>query len=472
MNKFLLFTAILIVGIYGCKKDPVIPVEETVNIPNTNTASYLTHLTPSPQRIGNASNGYDYLIEGDYVNNGIPYSAFIVGYGTDNTNVLNRSGNNANLSYEFTEVLAPNGVNVVAPNCLQCHAGYLDGEFIMGLGNSLQDFTADRSQLIPSVDAGMNLLYPQPSKEWDAYEPFRKAILAIGPKTLTASVGANPADLYAAILGAHRDKTTLEWSETPLMNIPNYVVPTDVPAWWIMKKKNAMLYSGLGTGDFSRIMMASSLLTLVDSSRARVVDEHFADVLAFILSIEAPAYKKEIDYELASKGEEIFIANCARCHGEYGPNGYYPNFLVDIDEVKTDPVLIEAYTQFPEFINWYNNSWFAQDKNGAKLVARNGYVAPPLDGVWATAPYLHNGSVPTLYNLLQSNTRPTYWKRNGENTDYDHKNMGWNYTVENGKTDALTYDATLLGYNNSGHTYGDHLTKSQVMRLIEYLKTL
>ena len=48
-----------------------------------------------------------------------------------------------------------------------------------------------------------------------------------------------------------------------------------------------------------------------------------------------------------------------------------------------------------------------------------GYTAPPLDGIWATGPFLHNGSVPNLALVLDSTRRPTYWRR----VDFDSTNF-------------------------------------------------
>jgi hypothetical protein len=65
------------------------------------------------------------------------------------------------------------------------------------------------------------------------------------------------------------------------------------------------------------------------------------------------------------------------------------------------------------------------------MLATGGYIAPPLDGIWATAPYLHNGSVPDLATLLKSSSRPTYWLRSFDDGDYDLTNVGWKCTTPN-----------------------------------------
>jgi hypothetical protein len=107
-------------------------------------------------------------------------------------------------------------------------------------------------------------------------------------------------------------------------------------------------------------------------------------------------------------------------------------------------------------------------------------VAPPLDGIWATAPYLHNGSVPTMAALLDSSTRPRYFTRSFDSKDYDPVALGWRFSVVDHGQSAepsaskavLIYDTTLIGYSNSGHTFGDVLSPPQRLAVIEYLKTL
>src|SRR5437868_2104705 len=100
-------------------------------------------IPPSKQRSGNSAKGYQYLITGDYLKSGIPYSLFRFAFKND-SNDLQRAGLNKNLSYAYTAVKAKNGEDIVAPNCLQCHAQFFDGKLIIGLGNSFSDFTVNR----------------------------------------------------------------------------------------------------------------------------------------------------------------------------------------------------------------------------------------------------------------------------------------------------------------------------------------
>ena len=440
------------------------------NDPNLTPPEGTSYITASSQRSGNVSAGENYLFTGDYLSSGIPYNTFITALGQDPSNKLNRTGDNAVIPHDFTAVDAPNGVRVVAPNCLQCHSGSINGQFIVGLGNASSDFTSDQSSL--STLAG--LLIPPGTPERDAFEPFKKAFEAVAPNIIAEVRGANVADKLGAILAAHRDKETLEWLETPSINIPSEVVITDVPPWWVLKKKNAMFYAGNGRGDFSRYLMASSLLTMKDSSKANEVNERFPDVLAYINSLEPPAYPGNVDASLAEEGKLVFTQNCAKCHGTYGSGGSYPNLLVSLEVVGTDPLLSNAYTgsTYSPFKSWFNTGWFGREPNGGQLVAEGGYVAQPLDGIWASAPYLHNGSVPTLEDLLNSQQRPSFWKRTFDDSDYDHEKMGWNYITPSSQTDKETYNTTLPGYGNQGHVFGDVLNAQERKALIEYLKTL
>lgn len=434
-------------------------------------------LPENPQRSGDPSEGYRYLIEGEYMNSGVPYDAFLLGTSENPDNRLNRTGYNANLPYDYTAITASNGALVVAPNCMACHASYINNEFIIGLGSHDADFTVNRASNIALLNSGIRALYGgEESAEWEAYDQFRKSIVAIGPRTLTQTRGSNPADKITQVLIAHRDKNTLEWQDSPLVEIPEEVIPTDVPAWWLLKKKNAMFYHAIGRLDFCKSFIGSSLLSMGDVTNSAEIDSKMVDVLAYIRSLEAPEYPFSIDSNLAQQGQQLFNNTCATCHGTYGDSPTYPNLLVTLKSVGTDPELSNLYTTSSPmndyFMDWFNSGWFGTASNNLQIEARGGYIAPPLDGVWATAPYFHNGSVPTLEDVLNSNNRPIRWSRSFNNTDYDQTKVGWMYAREETKVDKNTYDTTLKGYGNLGHTFGDLFTDSERTALIEYLKTL
>ena len=102
------------------------------------------------------------------------------------------------------------------------------------------------------------------------------------------------------------------------------------------------------------------------------------------------------------------------------------------------------------------------------------YKARPLNGVWTSAPYLHNGSVPDMYQLLlpaEQRVKQFYlgsW-------EYDVKNLGY---ISQATDSSFLFDTTLTGNSNAGHEYGtgyygeQPLTEQERWALIEYLKTL
>jgi hypothetical protein len=429
-------------------------------------------IPPSKQRTGDAALGYKYLTTGDYLKSGIPYSLFILGTSKDTNNYLARDGFNKDLPHDFTAVKAPNGEMVVAPNCLQCHAQVFDGKLVVGLGNSFSDFTIDRQNTATIAEGFLKNLKGEQAKKYDAAKNFLTAVKTVSPNLITSTKGVNLADALAYLLVSHRDPTTLQWSDQNTIPLPDEIIPTDVPAWWLLKKKNGMFYNGFGRGDFGRFLMASNLLTVTDTTEAREVDEHFNDVLAFINRIEPPKYPMAIDEPKAAYGKEVFTVNCSKCHGTYGQDGAYPNLLIPQNVIGTDSLLSTANYSNPQFIEWFNKSWFASGDHPAKLVPFRGYIAPPLDGVWITAPYLHNGSVPNLEALLDSKKRPTYWQRNFNKQDYNYEIPGWNFEEKSAPGNNEVYNTKLKGFSNDGHYFGDHLSNKERKAVIEYLKTL
>lgn len=427
----------------------------------------------SPQRSGDAAAGYRYLTTGDYIKSGVPYNFFLLGFGKTTTNYLGRDSPNAVISHEYTAVRAPNGEMVVAPNCLECHAQVFGGRLYVGLGNSSADFT-DRKKLSPAGAAmAETMLRQRDPKKYEAAAAFLTAMKTISGQLYTEVRGVNSADRLADLLVAHRDPQTLEWRADPVIDVSGTVIPTDVPPWWLLKKKHAMFYNGFGRGDFGRFLMASNLLTVRDSSEAAEVDGHMGDVLSYIYSLEAPRYPYPIDKALARRGSVLFVERCSNCHGHYGDGGDYPNWLIPESMVGTDSLLYKSNYQSPQFIGWFNRSWFAQGEHPARLEPFDGYVAPPLDGIWMTAPYLHNGSVPTLEAVLNSRERPVCWVRDFEKQEYDYAKVGWKYSVDTAGVGAMkVYNTTLPGYGNYGHRFGDSFSATDRKAVIEYLKTL
>jgi hypothetical protein len=96
------------------------------------------------------------------------------------------------------------------------------------------------------------------------------------------------------------------------------------------------------------------------------------------------------------------------------------------------------------------------------------YKARSLNGIWATAPYLHNGSVPNLWQLLQPDGQRVKQFYVGSR-EFDPVNVGFDTAKYDG---GFQFDTTLPANSNAGHTYGTQLSDGDKWALIEYLKSI
>jgi hypothetical protein len=188
-----------------------------------------------------------------------------------------------------------------------------------------------------------------------------------------------------------------------------------------------------------------------------------------------PPYPYPIDQALVAKGKPIYAEYCARCHGASSTDftGELVGKVTSIDQIKTDRHRLDSYS-FSLCVN--QNQLYAgyPDDRFKNFRKTNGYANAPLEGVWLRAPFLHNGSVPTLRDLLEpAEKRPTVFYRGYD--VYDTKNVGFIGAVatENGKN-YFRYDTALSGNGNAGHegrVYGTELPSEDKQALVEYLKT-
>jgi processive rubber oxygenase RoxA-like protein len=198
-------------------------------------------------------------------------------------------------------------------------------------------------------------------------------------------------------------------------------------------------------------------------------------VADWLRNLSAPPYPFPIDKNVAGQGALIYKQYCAGCHGADGKDfrGEYAGKVVPIAEIDTDRHRLDSYT-YDVAVNQnlifagYENERF---KNFRKTF---GYANSPLDGIWLRAPYLHNGSVPTLRDLLDPKTkRPARFYRGYD--VYDQKKLGFVSDVgeENGRK-YFEYNTEEPGNSNKGHEgkrYGTELSNPEKDALVEYLKT-
>jgi cytochrome c5 len=418
------------------------------------------------QRPGDPRRGWTTLVESGYVGCGVPRSLWNrFGWTANEATRLSRN-RGADLPYYMNAATTPAGVEIVTANCLGCHAGFVRGKLVIGLGDTSTDYT---NSIGDEVAFAQWLVH---GAERDELAKLISRTRALAPHVRMRTAGSNPADHIAAILFAHRDPKTLAWSDEPRIPLPaDPPIPVDVPAWWLMKKKTAMFHTGAGRGDHARIMMSASVLCVDDVATARAIDDAFPDVRAYIMSLVPPRFPGHIDPTLVEDGRHVFERACAKCHGTYGPDGHYASRVFAIERIGTDPLLARRAAQFAQpFTDWFNHGWFGER---ARLEPGEGYVAPPLDGVWATAPYFHNGSVPNLAAVLDSSLRLPRTKIVRDQAAYDLTAVGWpSSAAASDATPAWVYDAAQPGYANTGHVFGDRLTPADRAAVLEYLKTL
>ncbi|MEO0896023.1 MAG: hypothetical protein AAFY71_06465 [Bacteroidota bacterium] len=430
-------------------------------------------VTPYPQdSTGDPEAGFRYMTTGGMVGNGIPWEVNKKFFGTAPDTITYREGLNASLPYTSTAFEVEPGQVVVNGNCFTCHSQRLNGKVVLGLGNSFSDYTRSMKRMMQGFNFLVKNKYGKNSREWEIYEEQGKWFEAIAAATVMPNPGLNPAFRLEEATAAYRNPNDLTFRKDPSFKLDKPSIGTDVPALWHLQKKEALYYTGVGRGDYTKLLMQVTMLGMHDSTQARQIQRNFKDVIAWINQIEPPAYPWDIDQKLALEGQEVFLTNCSKCHGTYeADHESYPNRIIPISKIQTDDAYA-LYNMNTPLFDWFNRSWFKNSGPQTDGKPSYGYMAPPLDGIWATAPYLHNGSVPTLYALLDSKKRPAYWERSGDSHDYDPENVGWNYTERNNGKGEWTYDTTQPGSGNMGHYFGDRLSERERKAVLEYLKTL
>jgi hypothetical protein len=181
--------------------------------------------------------------------------------------------------------------------------------------------------------------------------------------------------------------------------------------------------------------------------------------------LRPPRYPFAIDQAAAKRGAIYYQARCASCHE--GPED--DRRLHTAGEVGTEPHRAELFTQlqadrFNKFLAELQTAGYhASREPGIRGTQK--YWAPGLAGVWARSPYLHNGSVRTMQELLVPPVTRVKSFRRGSRV-YDQAQMG--YTDEG----PYLLDTTASGNSNAGHDYGTDLSNAEKRDLIEHLKTL
>lgn len=157
-----------------------------------------------------------------------------------------------------------------------------------------------------------------------------------------------------------------------------------------------------------------------------------------------------------------------------GPEGYdystdrHPALgqVVPLDEIGTDPGRWASYT--PDFSAAQNTLYAGYPWRFSHFRKTDGYANHPLDGIWARSPYLHNGAVPTLADLLE----PAEARPGSGGAGTRARPRPGRLPVERAGARSVPLRHRRPGNSNAGHDYGTALPAAEKAALVEYMKTL
>jgi hypothetical protein len=253
---------------------------------------------------------------------------------------------------------------------------------------------------------------------------------------------------------------------------------SDMVPVWALARRNGQAYHWDGLNASLREVVLSSALgdgatrQWVDRDMMRWDDPNprsrssLRRITDFMLTAPVPPYPYAIDKTLAAAGATVFTANCARCHAAGGAR---TGTIIPQIEVGTDRHRMDMWTK--SAATAYNAYGEGHSWKFSNFRSTNGYVAMPHAGLWLTGPFLHNGSVPTLADLLEPvEARPKrFWR--GYDV-YDPARVGFVTSGAEAEREGTLIDTTRPGNGNAGHTYGTELPAASKRALLEYLKTL
>ncbi len=360
------------------------------------------------------------------------------------------NGGSGRLPQFFTQVQKADGTwtGMIGITCQGCHSG--------GAGT-------------PADGAGLGLLEGSGSPLAD-HDLFLRDMLPLGyPASLATFINLNrtrgvnnASDVNLAFF--FPDEEWYDLADLFGLVTSGSTAGMDTPPWWNMGHRPVKFADGMFPMDAPRVDMVfytpffglfGDVLGGISEEGQDWMREHGPAANDWIVTLKSPAYPFPVDTALAEEGAVLFHTldlwapsranpvrdpgagngSCASCHGAYAPR--YVNdpaflsspalegiasYIAPYDVINTDPVRLETNNEGMQQAGTFNFFGYPptigtdQDcgpQNRAELRGGRelGYLAQPLYGVWATAPYFHNGSVPNLWEVLKPSDRKGLWRR-------------------------------------------------------------
>ena len=406
-------------------------------------------------------------------------------------------------------------------SCATCHTGRVFGKTVFGLTNrqtKANSFFGLGKQFFPLITEDIfRSLTSAKDDEVALLLRAQKNLPAIGYKDPQAQ-GLDTSLAQVALSLARRQPDAWATRDAALEKVPRPnaldvdVVDSKPAVWWSVKYKTRWLSDGSivsGNPVFTNFLWnelgrGTDLYELRDwlvANRQKV-----EALTAVIFATPAPRWNDifpqwPLDEARAKRGQALFAQTCASCHGTYakGWEAKDAGQLSALDRLKTTKVTYFAQTPVhdvgTDMARAKGMAAFAADLNRLEISkemntvveVQQGYVPPPLEGIFLRYPYLHNQSVPTLCELLRPTAfrTPSFWMGPDENpdTDYDKDCVGlpvgaavpasWqqdSYAQMDTKKPGLSnqgHDSFLLGTDGK-----EKFSAADRADLIEFLKTL
>jgi len=262
----------------------------------------------------------------------------------------------------------------------------------------------------------------------------------------------------------------------PLEQLPpsELVGAADYPSLWNQAPREGMQLHWDGDNDsvdernLSAALGAGVTPVTVDhASMQRVRD--------WIWKLPPPKYPYPIDQGLAARGATLYAEHCQSCHADHRfrdgviAPGTRVGQVVPIAAIGTDRHRLDSYTD--EFAANQYALYPDSPYRFSHFRKTGGYANHPLDGIWLRGPFLHNGSVPTLRDLLDApDARPKAFYRGYD--VFDQKKVGFVSDVPRADGhDFSMFDTSVPGNGNGGHVYGTTLSDADKAAVVEHLKT-